>query len=119
MRLKRERPVPARSFVKPRRNPNVVTFREPHPGQNVRQTMLREDLRKLLLAPDEFMQLLEDCCNCGNLFKRSCVPPLPPLGAGHTARPCRTTLRAFKDSAVRSHASASTKRSTGSRSAGA
>ena len=35
--------------------------REPHPGQNMRQRMLHEYLRKLLLAPDEFMQLLEDC----------------------------------------------------------
>src|SRR6266705_6498192 len=26
--------------IVPTRNPNVVTFREPHPGQNVRQTML-------------------------------------------------------------------------------
>src|SRR5437899_10155558 len=28
----------ARSFRNSTRNPNVVTFREPHPGQNVRQT---------------------------------------------------------------------------------
>jgi len=27
----------------------------------MRQRMLHEYLRKLLLAPDEFMQLLEDC----------------------------------------------------------
>ncbi len=51
----------ARSFRNSTRNPNVVTFREPHPGQNVRQTMLHEYLRKLLLSPDEFMRLLEDC----------------------------------------------------------
>jgi predicted RNA binding protein YcfA (HicA-like mRNA interferase family) len=51
----------ARSFSNPSRNPNVVTFREPHPGRNLRQTMLREYLRKLLLDQDEFMQLLKDC----------------------------------------------------------
>jgi len=27
----------------------------------LRRTMLREYLRKLLLSPDEFMQLLKDC----------------------------------------------------------
>src|SRR6266496_3830051 len=32
----------------------------PHPGQTMRQTMLHEYLRKLLLSPDEFMRLLED-----------------------------------------------------------
>jgi hypothetical protein len=51
----------ARSFSNPKRTPNVVSFREPHPGKNVRQVMLREYLRKLLLTPDDFMQLLEDC----------------------------------------------------------
>jgi predicted RNA binding protein YcfA (HicA-like mRNA interferase family) len=50
-----------RSFFNPSRHPNVVTFREPHPGQDVRATMLREYLRKLLIAPDEFIQLLRDC----------------------------------------------------------
>ncbi len=39
----------ARSFPNVTRNPNVVTFREPYPGQNMRQTMLHEYLRKLLL----------------------------------------------------------------------
>ncbi len=51
----------ARSFFNPRRSPHLVSFREPHPGDNLRPPMLREYLRKLLLAPDEFMQLLEDC----------------------------------------------------------
>jgi len=50
-----------RSFFNPSRNPNVVTFREPHPGPNVRPAMLRAYLRKLGVAPDEFIQLLEDC----------------------------------------------------------
>jgi hypothetical protein len=47
----------AGSFRNSTRNPNVVT----NPGQNVRQTMLHEYPRKLLLSPDEFMRLLEDC----------------------------------------------------------
>jgi hypothetical protein len=51
----------ARSFINLGRIPNVVSFREPHPGQTLRRTMLREYLRKLLLSPDEFMQLLKDC----------------------------------------------------------
>jgi predicted RNA binding protein YcfA (HicA-like mRNA interferase family) len=50
-----------RPFFNPSRNPNVVTFREPHPGQNVGPTTLREYLRKLGVAPDEFVQLLRDC----------------------------------------------------------
>ena len=49
-----------RSFRNPTRNPNVVTFREPHPGQDMRQAMLHEYLRKLLLSPDDFMRILED-----------------------------------------------------------
>jgi len=51
----------ARSFFNPRRSPSLVSFRDPHPGQNMRQRMLHEYFRKLLLTPDEFMQLLEDC----------------------------------------------------------
>ena len=51
----------ARSFVNQGRIPNVVSFREPHPGDNLRPPMLRESLRKLLLDQDEFLQLLEDC----------------------------------------------------------
>jgi hypothetical protein len=39
----------------------ICTFREPRAGQNVRLTALREYLRKLGVAPDEFIQLLEDC----------------------------------------------------------
>jgi predicted RNA binding protein YcfA (HicA-like mRNA interferase family) len=50
-----------RSFFNSSRNPNVVTFREPHPGQNVRLTALREYLHKLGVTPEEFIQLLEDC----------------------------------------------------------
>ena len=49
------------SFVNPGRIPSVVSFREPHPGQNMRPPVLRKSLRKLLLSPDEFMRLLEHC----------------------------------------------------------
>jgi hypothetical protein len=45
------------SFFNPRRSPNVVSFREPHPGDNLRQPALRDYLRKLLLSADEFIQL--------------------------------------------------------------
>jgi len=51
----------ARSFVNPGRNPNVISLREPHLGDNLRPPMLRNYLRKLLLDPDEFTHLLEDC----------------------------------------------------------
>jgi hypothetical protein len=51
----------ARSFVSPNRSPEVVSFREPHPGGNLRPPMLRMYLRKLLLDPDEFLKLLEGC----------------------------------------------------------
>jgi hypothetical protein len=51
----------ARSFMNARRIPNVVSFREPHPGQNMRPPVLRQSLRKLLLDQDQFMQLLKDC----------------------------------------------------------
>ena len=50
-----------RSFMSPERIPNLVSFREPHPGQNLRPPMLRMCLRKLLLDQDEFVQLLKDC----------------------------------------------------------
>ena len=50
-----------RSFTSPERIPNLVSFREPHPGQDLPPPMLRMCLRKLLLDQDEFMQLLEDC----------------------------------------------------------
>ncbi len=50
-------------------NPNIVTFREPHPGQNVRPTMLHEYLCKLLLSPDEFMRTEQ-------LLDRTCKTPL-------------------------------------------
>ena len=36
-------------------------LREPHLGDNLGQAMLRKYLRKLILDPNEFMHLLEDC----------------------------------------------------------
>ena len=51
----------ARSFINAGRIPNVVSFREPHPGQNMRPPVLPQSLRKLLVSQDEFMQLLKDC----------------------------------------------------------
>jgi hypothetical protein len=50
-----------RSFMNSERIPNLVSFREPHSGQNVRPPMLRTSLRKLLLDEDEFLRLLKDC----------------------------------------------------------
>ena len=50
-----------RSFTSPERIPNLVSFREPHPGKNLGATMLRKYLQKLLLNEDEFVQLLKDC----------------------------------------------------------
>jgi len=49
----------ARSFMNLGRIPNVVSFREPHPGQNMRPQVLRQSLQ--LLEQDEFMLLLKDC----------------------------------------------------------
>ena len=53
------KPGSTESFFNPRRSPNVVSFREPHPGDSLRQPELRDYLRKLLLSADEFIQLLE------------------------------------------------------------
>ena len=49
-----------RSFMNPEYIPNLVSLREPHPGQDLRPPMLRMCLRKLLLDLDEFVQLLKD-----------------------------------------------------------
>ncbi len=48
-------------FFNPARKPNSVLFREPHPGDTLRQTMLHNYIRKLLLTMDEFLALLEEC----------------------------------------------------------
>ena len=50
-----------RPFVHPKRIPTCVWFREPHPGDTMRQSTLREYLRKLSLEPEEFVELLREC----------------------------------------------------------
>ena len=52
----------ARAFMNPNRMPNVISLREPHPGQEPRAQQCCESIfSKLLLNQDEFMQLLKDC----------------------------------------------------------
>lgn len=51
----------ARNFYNPNRHPHVVTFHEPHKGDNIRQGTLSEYLRKLLLDRDEFSRILDEC----------------------------------------------------------
>jgi predicted RNA binding protein YcfA (HicA-like mRNA interferase family) len=51
----------ARGFFNPARKPTTVSFREPHPHDTLRQTVLHNYIRKLLLTVDEFMALLEEC----------------------------------------------------------
>jgi len=51
----------ARVFFNPVRQPATVSFREPHPHDTLRQTVLHNYIRKLLLTVDEFMALLEEC----------------------------------------------------------
>ncbi len=36
-------------------------LREPHPSDTLRQAMLHNYLRKLMLTSDEFMELLKEC----------------------------------------------------------
>ena len=48
-----------RQFFCPKRNPNLVSFHEPHPGDTLHKGALSDCLRKLRLSPDEFAQLLE------------------------------------------------------------
>ena len=48
-------------FFNPARQPATVSFREPHPGDTLHQTMLHNYIRKLLLTVEEFMALLEEC----------------------------------------------------------
>jgi predicted RNA binding protein YcfA (HicA-like mRNA interferase family) len=49
-----------RYFVNPARNPTSVSFNEPHPGDNLRQNMLRIYLQELQLTEDEFLRLLDN-----------------------------------------------------------
>jgi predicted RNA binding protein YcfA (HicA-like mRNA interferase family) len=48
-----------RYFFNPARQPNSVSLREPHPGDNLRHGTLRIYLQKLQLTEEEFMRLLE------------------------------------------------------------
>ena len=48
----------ARNFHNPNRDPQLVTFHEPHKGDNLRQGTLSEYLRKLKIGRDEFMKLI-------------------------------------------------------------
>ncbi len=50
-----------RVFFNATREPHTVTFREPHPGDNMGPAILRKNVRKLMLKPGEFMQLLTEC----------------------------------------------------------
>jgi hypothetical protein len=47
-----------RQFFCPTRNPNLVSFHEPHSGETLHKATLNDCLRKLQLSPDEFAQLL-------------------------------------------------------------
>jgi predicted RNA binding protein YcfA (HicA-like mRNA interferase family) len=51
----------ARSFHNRNREPHVVTFHEPHKGDNLREGTLRSYLRKLNLLRPRFLDLLRDC----------------------------------------------------------
>ena len=48
-----------RQFFCPKRNPTLISFHEPHPGDTLHKGALSDGLRKLRLSPDEFAQLLE------------------------------------------------------------
>jgi predicted RNA binding protein YcfA (HicA-like mRNA interferase family) len=50
-----------RVFVSTTREPHTVSFREPHPGDTMRPGILRKNVRKLMLEPDEFMEPLTKC----------------------------------------------------------
>ena len=47
-----------RQFFSPTRSPNLVSFREPHPGDTLHKTNLYDSLRKLQRSLDEFVQPL-------------------------------------------------------------
>jgi predicted RNA binding protein YcfA (HicA-like mRNA interferase family) len=50
----------ARSFFCSSRDPQVVTFHEPHGGDNIKQGTLTEYIRKLKLERDDFLKSLHD-----------------------------------------------------------
>jgi predicted RNA binding protein YcfA (HicA-like mRNA interferase family) len=49
----------ARTFRSPTREPEFVTFHEPHGSDPLRKGTLREYVRKLNLSRDEFLKLLD------------------------------------------------------------
>jgi predicted RNA binding protein YcfA (HicA-like mRNA interferase family) len=50
----------ARSFYNPSRQPQVVTFHEPHGSSPIRTGTLREYINKLLLSKERFLELLKN-----------------------------------------------------------
>ena len=50
-----------RVFFNATREPHTVAFREPHPGGTMGPAILRKSVRKLMLKPEEFMELLAEC----------------------------------------------------------
>jgi hypothetical protein len=50
-----------RVFFNASREPHTVSFREPHPGDIMGPAILRKSVRKLMLEPYEFMELLREC----------------------------------------------------------
>ncbi len=47
-----------RPFFNPMRQPNLVSFHEPHPGDTLHKGALHSCARRLQLTPDEFVELL-------------------------------------------------------------
>jgi len=47
-----------RLFSNPTRNPNLISLRQPHPGDTIHPGALYEFLHRLQLSPDEFTELL-------------------------------------------------------------
>ncbi len=47
-----------RQFFCPTREPNLISFHEPHSGESLHKGALSDCLRRLQLSPDEFAQLL-------------------------------------------------------------
>lgn len=50
-----------RWFSNPARQPNVVSFHEPHTGDSLHEGRLHECIRKLQLSPEDFVELLKNC----------------------------------------------------------
>ena len=50
-----------RVFLNPTREPRTISLREPHPTGTLHPAILHNYIRKLMLTPDEFMELLKEC----------------------------------------------------------